>query len=171
LRPEQDALEQSGGPQITPAPDRLLKQLKFRIQDVDEKGKSIDKSVKPAKIVLQVLKRVHLVELTAKFEAEKAMPKKKGQRSVRDRYTDLLFPETIKYKRKKASRGKKGEEVSEEQRKQEKESEKERKKKRNQAKRTLDYWTKGLGEPLWRMTERFGYGILLRLPADVTESR
>jgi hypothetical protein len=138
---------------------------------VDEKGKSIDKSVKPAKIVLQVLKRVHLVELTAKFEAEKAMPKKKGQRSVRDRYTDLLFPETIKYKRKKASKGKKGKEVSEEQRKQEKEREKERKKKRNQAKRTLDYWTKGLGEPLWRMTERFGYGILLRLPADVTESR
>jgi myosin heavy subunit len=171
LRPEQDAVEQSGGPQTIPAPDRLLKQLKFRIQDVDEKGKSIDKSVKPAKVVLQVLKRVHLVELTAKFEAEKAMPKKKGQRSVRDKYTDLLFPETIKYKRKKASKGKKGEEVSEEQRKQEKESEKERKKKRNQAKRTLDYWTKGLGEPLWRMTERFGYGILLRLPADVTESR
>ncbi|KAH8797029.1 hypothetical protein F5882DRAFT_375186 [Hyaloscypha sp. PMI_1271] len=39
------------------------------------------------------------------------MPKKKGQRSVRDRYTNLLFPETIKYKRKKASRGKKGEEL------------------------------------------------------------
>jgi hypothetical protein len=94
------------------------------------------------------LKRVHLVELIAKFEAEKAIPKKKGQWSVRDRYTNLLFPEIIKYKRKKASKGKKGEEVSEEQRKQEKESEKERKKKRNQVKRTLDYWTKGLGEPL-----------------------
>jgi hypothetical protein len=41
---------------------------------VDEKGKSIDKSVKPVKIVLQVLKRVYLVELIAKFKAEKAMP-------------------------------------------------------------------------------------------------
>ena len=177
LRPEQDALEQSGGPQIIPAPDRRVNKLRFLIQDVDKKGKSIDKSVKPAKIVLQVLKRVHLVELTAKFEAEKAMPKKKGQPSVRDRYTDLLFPETIKYKRKKASRGgkgkevKKGKEVSEELRKQEKEREKERKKKRNQAKKTLDYWTIGLGEPLRRMAERFGNGILLRLPADVTESR
>lgn len=30
---------------------------------------------------------------------------------------------------------------------------------------------KGLGEPLRRMVERFGYGILLRLPLDVTESR
>jgi myosin heavy subunit len=168
LRPEQDALEQSGGPQIIPAPDRRLKQLKFLIKDVDEKGMSIDNSVKPAKIVLQVLKRVHLVELTAKFKAEKAMPKKKGQPSVRNRYTDLLFPETIKQKCKKASKGEKGKEVaSEEQKKQEEE----RRKKRNQAKKTLDYWTKGLGEPLWRMTERFGYGILLRLPADVTESR
>jgi hypothetical protein len=42
------------------------------------------------------------------------MPKKKGQWSIRDRYTNLLFLETIKYKRKKASKGKKGEEVSEE---------------------------------------------------------
>lgn len=73
-----------------------------------------EKFVKPAKIVLQVSKRVHLVELTAKFEAEKAASKTKGQPSVRDRYTDLLFLETIRHKRKKASKGKKGKEVSEE---------------------------------------------------------
>ena len=172
LRPEQDAFEQSGGLQIITAPDRLINQLRFRIEGVDENGESIDESVKSAKIVLQVLKRVYLVQLTAKFEAEKAAPKKKGQPSVRNRYTDLLFPETIKYKCKKASKGKEGKEVvSEEQRKQEEEGEEERKEKRNQAKKRLDYWTKGLGEPLRIMTERFGYGILLRLPADVTESR
>jgi hypothetical protein len=45
---------------------------------MDEKGKSINNFIKPAKIVLQVLKRVYLVELIAKFKAEKAMPKKKG---------------------------------------------------------------------------------------------
>jgi hypothetical protein len=45
---------------------------------MDEKGKSIDKSIKPAKIVLQVLKRVYLIELIAKFKAEKAISKKKG---------------------------------------------------------------------------------------------
>src|SRR5258706_317534 len=55
------------GPQMITAPDRRVKQLRFLIEDTDEKGKSVENCVKPAKIVLQVLKRVYLVELTANF--------------------------------------------------------------------------------------------------------
>ena len=52
------------------------------------------------------------MELIAKYieeiEAEKAAPKKRGQPSVKERYIDLIFPHTIKYKRKKARKVKKG---------------------------------------------------------------
>ena len=48
--------------------------------------------------------------------------------------------------------------------------EEERKVKCRKAKKRLDYW-KGLGEPLRKMVERFGVGILVRLPADITENR
>jgi hypothetical protein len=76
VRPDQDALERSGGPDEIPSRDRRLKQLKFIIEDVWEKEKSLE----IPKIVLQVSRRVHLVELTPKYmeelEAEKAAPKK-----------------------------------------------------------------------------------------------
>jgi hypothetical protein len=69
---------------------RRLKQLKFLIEDGSEK----EKSLKAPKWVLQVSKRVHLVELTAKYmeevEAEKAAPKKRGRPSVKERFTNLL---------------------------------------------------------------------------------
>jgi hypothetical protein len=44
------------------------------------------------------------------------------------------------------------------------------KKQRAKAKETLQYWLR-LGKPLWRITQGFGYGILLLLPDDVTEAR
>ncbi|KAH6667785.1 hypothetical protein B0J14DRAFT_675784 [Halenospora varia] len=79
------------------------------------------------------------------------MPKKRRKRelprlSPKDRFTDLLFPET-----------KGTEEWGEE-----------RKEARKKAKAKLSYWI-SLGEPLARMTQRFGYSILLRLPAKLTD--
>ena len=41
------------------------------------------------------------------IKAERAAPKKKRRLSVRERYIDLLYPHTIKYKSKKARKGKK----------------------------------------------------------------
>ncbi len=56
------------------------------------------------------------MELTAKYieeiEAENAEPKKRRRPSVKQRFTDLLFPHTIKCKSKKAKKGKKGRQVS-----------------------------------------------------------
>jgi len=102
VRPDQDALERSGGPDKIPTRDRRLKQLKFLIEDGLEKEKSLE----TPRIVLQVSRRGHLVELTAKYmeeiEAEKAALKKRYRPSVKERFTDLLFPHTIKYKSKKA---------------------------------------------------------------------
>ena len=75
---------------------------------------------------------------------------------------DVTSVEEIAGKGKKGKRrkgkGKKGTEVSKEVSKQEEE----RKVQRRKAKKRLDYW-KRLGEPLRRMVERFGSGILVRL--------
>ena len=62
VRPDQDAVERCGGPDETPTRDRRLKQLRFIIEDGWEKEQSLE----VPKIVLQVSRRVHLVELIAK---------------------------------------------------------------------------------------------------------
>lgn len=112
VRPDQDALERSAGTDKIPTRDRRLKQVKFILEDGWEKEKSLNVT----RIVLQISRRIHLVELTAKYmqeiEAERAAPKKRRQPSVKERYVDLLFPHTIKYKRKKARKGKKDKKVS-----------------------------------------------------------
>jgi hypothetical protein len=81
IRPNQDAVERSGGPDKVPTRHRRLKQLKFILEDGWEKEKSLE----IPKIALQVSRRIHLVELTAKYmedvEAEKAASKKRRQRS------------------------------------------------------------------------------------------
>ncbi|PMD51345.1 uncharacterized protein K444DRAFT_636657 [Hyaloscypha bicolor E] len=82
IRPDQDTLERSGGTDKVPTLDRRLKQLKFLIEDGAKYKEEI--------------------------EAEKAIPKKRGTLSIKQRFTNLLFPYTIKYKRKKAGKGKKG---------------------------------------------------------------
>jgi hypothetical protein len=174
IRPDQDALERSGGTDKVPALDRRLKQLKFLIEDGWEK----EKSLKAPKWVLQVSKRVHLAELRAKYEeeieAEKAIPKKRGTPSVKQRFTDLLFPHTIKYKRKKAGKGKKGKKakkgkkgrkVSDQKGHQVSEEEV-----REKAEDTFEYWIR-LGKPLWRMSQCYGLPILVILPKEVTETR
>jgi hypothetical protein len=172
LRPDQDALEQSGGPHKATGPDQRLKRLRFLIDSADSTKKSLNIS----RMVVQVLKRVHLVELAARYTEETDAPKKKGQPSVKERFTDLLFPETIQYKSKRASKRKKGVSKRKKAKQVSAESdgggkqEEEGKKQRAKAKEAFQYWLR-LGEPLWRITQSFGHGILLLLPDDVTEAR
>jgi hypothetical protein len=42
VRPDQDALEQGGGPDKIPTRDRRLKQVKFKLEDGWEKEKYLD---------------------------------------------------------------------------------------------------------------------------------
>jgi myosin heavy subunit len=169
IRPDQDALERSGGPDKISTRDRLVKQAKFKLEDGWAKEKSLDFP----KTVLQVLRRIALVELTAKYmeetEAdEAAAPKKRGRPSVKERYVDLLFPHSIKYKRKKkekkGKKGKRGKKVSDQKGQQVSEEEV-----REKAEKAFEYWLR-LGKPLWRMSKRYGLSILVLLPKEVTES-
>ena len=170
-RAGQGALERNEESHVATAKDRRLKQLKFLI----EREIETEKSLKTLKMVARVSKRVHLVELTATYmeekKAKKAASKRRRDRklprlSPMDRFTDLLFPETIKCKSEQTSRKKKGKQVS----KKEKCKQVSRKEEcpREAAKRTLEYWIR-LGEPLVRMAQRFGHGILLLLPKELTD--
>ena len=173
VRPDQDTLKQSGGPDRILTTDRRLKQLKFILEDSWEKEKSFE----TPKIVLQVSRRVHLAELVATYEAEKAKPRKEGQPSARQRFVNILFPHTIKdksatrkkgekTKRKKGEKGKKkGKKMNK--RKGEQLGEQEV---RQQAEGAFDYWIR-LGKPLWKMSQRYGPPILALLPKEVTETR
>ena len=170
VRPDQDALKQSGGPDKIPTRDRRLKQLKFILEDGWEKEKSFE----TLKIVLQVSRRLHLAELAATYEAEKATPQKQGQPSARQKFVNILFPHAIKVKSKKANERKKGEKSNKRKKgkkvsnqKGEQLSEQEV---REQAESTFDYWIR-LGKPLWRFSQRYGRPILVVLPKEVTETR
>ncbi|KAG0644963.1 Type V myosin heavy chain MYO2 [Hyphodiscus hymeniophilus] len=167
IRPDQNALKQSGGPDKISAMDRRLKQLKFILEDGWEKEKAFE----APKIVLQFSKRVHLAELVSMYEAEKAVPQKRGQPSAREKFVNIFFPHTIKDKSKKASRRKKGEKGNAKSKKVSKTkgeqlSEQEM---RQQAEGAFDYWIR-LGKPLWIMSQRYGAPILAVLPKEVTET-
>jgi hypothetical protein len=164
-------LKRSEGPDEVPTEDRRLKQLKFLIEDVGEK----EKSLKAPKLVLQVLKRIHLAELAAKYteetEAEAAAPKQPRRPSVKQRYVDLFFPHTINCRSKNARKGKntrkgkKGRQVSGQKGQQTSEEEV-----RKKAENAFQYWIR-LGKPLWRMSQCYGLPILVVLPKEVTEKR
>lgn len=150
---EQDTLD---GVPSTSSSDQRLRNLK---------NVTLNKSIKGMEIVSRVKKRVHLAELAGKYmeeaAARKAEPKKSGEKtlhrlSVKDRYTDLLFPETITNNGKQLSKeeGKQllnGESGS-----------------REKAKEKLEYWM-SLGEPLAMMAQRYGNGIILLLPKKLTD--
>jgi len=105
VRPDQDALEHIGGPPRVTTRDRRLKQLRFLIEDGSEREQSLN----ALKWVFQVSKRVHLVELTAKYteevEAKKAELIKGRRSSVKERFTDLLFSHMTNCKSKKGKQG------------------------------------------------------------------
>jgi hypothetical protein len=93
-----------------------------------------------------------LAELTGRFlkerDAWKTAPRKRRKPneirlSPTDRFVNVFFPETMMYKGKHISQEKKEE--------------------RYAAKEKFERWIR-LGEPLARMVQRFGYGILLLLP-------
>ncbi|KAL5344305.1 hypothetical protein ACLOAV_010734 [Pseudogymnoascus australis] len=110
------------------------------------------------KIVARVFKRVYLAELARKYKEEtaarKAEPKTKSKDnlpvlSVKNRYTNVLFPETI------TCEG-------------EQQSKKEENGPRKKAKGKLEYWLKS-GELVAMMAQRFGIGIILLLPKKLTD--
>ncbi|KUJ06914.1 uncharacterized protein LY89DRAFT_743550 [Mollisia scopiformis] len=177
IRPDQDALERSGGPDKIPTGDRRLKQVKFILEDGWAKEKSLD----IPKIVLQVSRRIHLVELIAKYmedieakkatskkwpiEAKKTTSKKRRQPTVKETYVDLLFPHTINYKGKKARKRKKGKKVRDQKGRQVSGEEV-----REKAEKRFEYFIR-LGKPLWKMSECYGLSVLAILPKEVTETR
>jgi hypothetical protein len=151
-------LDQAGRQLSTISSDLRLTQLRYLIKN----WVSLERSLKATQVVVRVSKRVHLVELVSKFmeerEARKSMTKRKrGGPSPNERFTDLLFPETIGYKQahkpktRRANSNEKGDNP------------------RERAKRTFEYWIR-LGLPLMRMAQRFGIGILLLLPEDLTDA-
>tara|TARA_R110002060_G_scaffold50670_1_gene61570 strand:- start:2124 stop:2504 length:381 start_codon:yes stop_codon:yes gene_type:complete len=110
-------------------------------------------------------------------DADKAAPKDGRQPTVKERYVDLLFPQTVKHtskntgKGKKSGKGKKrekgkkrrkgssqtGEQLSPEE-------------VRAQAEDRFEYWIR-LGSPLWEWSQKYGLAILVILPKEVTNSR
>jgi len=133
--------------------DQRLRELKNCIIRQEE----TDKLINITRLVARLSKRVYLAELIGKYieetAARKAELKTKRMKnlrrlSVNDRFTDLLFPETIKCKGKQLSEKEKS--------------------LREKAKQKLEYWIR-LGKPLARMVQRFGSGILLLLPKKLTD--
>jgi len=154
-----DASEQDASPDISSS-DQRLRELKNRIVR-DEKE---EKSLNHRRIAVRISKRVALAELIGRYikerEARRAVPKKRRKKqlprsSPKDRFTDLLFPETIKYKVDKKT---KGMQVIEE------------KGPRENAKKKLDYWIQ-LGEPLARMAQCYGIAIVPLLPEKLTDKK
>ena len=107
-------MEQCGGLDETSSRDRRLKQLGLMIEDGWEKEESLE----APKMVPQILRRVHLAELTAKYieevdaeraegEAGKAAPKESRQPTIKERFVNLLFPHTIKHANKNIGKARK----------------------------------------------------------------
>lgn len=149
-----DSLDRLERPVHSINSDLRLSQLRYLIGN----WTLLEKSLRASQLVARVSKRVHLVELVGRFVEErgarKAVAKRKRRGpSTNEKFTDLLFPETIvrKPKLSRADNKEKGDNP------------------RERAKRTLEYWI-WLGEPLLAMAQRFGIGILLLLLEDLTDA-
>ncbi|KFY09645.1 hypothetical protein V492_05415 [Pseudogymnoascus sp. VKM F-4246] len=146
---------------LTSLSDQRLRELKVGIL-IQQKT---EKSLKSMKIVARVFKRVYLAELAGKYKAETAARKaeSKSRRkknlatlSVKNRYTDVLFPESIMCEDRHQSK-EKGKRLS-----------KKENCPRKKAKGKLEYWLKS-GKLLAMMVQRFGVGIILLLPKKLTD--
>ncbi|KAG9230474.1 hypothetical protein BJ875DRAFT_444987 [Amylocarpus encephaloides] len=121
---------------------------------------------------LQRIKSIGVLEDCQRFcyiymeelEAGRGFPKKRHRPSVKERFIDVLFPHTIKYKSEKGRKRKKGRKVSDT-----KARELSEQKVREKAEKKFEYYMR-LGKPLWRMSQRYGLGILLVLLKEVTET-
>jgi hypothetical protein len=132
--------------------DQRLRELR----DYIERDEETEKSIKVSKRMVGVLKRFHLAELIARFIEERdtweTAPKKRRKPnetrlSPLDRFVNILFPETIKYKGKNISQ--------------------EEKEKRPAAKEKFEKWVR-CGEPWARMVQHFSYGIILLTPDNLS---
>jgi hypothetical protein len=145
----------------TPSLDERLRELKVGII-IQE---NTEKSIKSRKIVARVLKRVYLSELAGRYmeetRARNAEPKTRRRKnlpalSVKNRFTNLLFPESLTCNGKQQSK-EKGKQVS-----------KKGNGPRKKAKEKLEYWL-SLGELLAMMAQRYGIGMILLLPKKLTD--
>jgi hypothetical protein len=153
-----DATEGGAGPDIISASDQRNRELKTRIISNEED----EKSIQQWRIAVRISKRVALAELIGNYieerDARRAVPRKRRkkqlpQSSPKDRFIDLLFPETIKYKGEQLS---KMAQVIED------------KGPREDAKKKFDYWIQ-LGEPLAAMAQRYGIALVALLPKTLTD--
>jgi hypothetical protein len=167
-----DPLEHDVDPGPILASDERLRMLKYCIVR-DEKA---ERTVRNLAVAFRISKRVALAELIGRYieerDARRAMTKTQrkvlGPRSsVKDRFTDLLFPETIQYKKChfiERAEGKEGENgrgtqmttVDNE------------RDPRQKAKQQFGYWIT-LGEPLAWMAQCYGYPIIALLPDSLTD--
>ena len=148
----EDIPRQIGSLDIVTASDQRLRELKDCIIRDEKTKKSPNVSTRNA----QVSERLHLAEMISRFieerDAWKTTPKKRRKRneirlSPRDRFVNVLFPETMKHK---------GERISQE-----------KKEKRHAAKEKFECWIR-LGEPWARMVQRYGYFIILLIPKELS---
>lgn len=164
-------MERYGGPDEILTRDRLLKQLGFMIEDGWEKEESLE----APKMVFQILRRVHLAELTAKYmedvdaekaeaEAGKAAPKRGRQLTVKERFVNLLFPHTTKHTNKNTGKEKKSRKGSSQTGEQSSPEAV-----RAQAEDKFEYWMR-LGKPLCKWSQRYGLPFLVILPKEVTQT-
>jgi hypothetical protein len=132
--------------------DQRLRELRDHIKR-DEETKKSHKVLSRKSLVSE---RLHLAELTGRYIKEKeawktASKKRRKPNEIRlsptDRFVNVFFPETMMYK---------GEHISQE-----------KKKKWNAAKEKFWRWIRS-GEPWAGMAQRFGYGILLPLPDELS---
>ena len=139
-------------PDTTSASDRRLRELKDYIICLE----TAERMMKCLRVVIRISKRVALAEMISRYleerDARAAMLRNRRKlelprSSPKDRFTDLLFPDTCKtygFGDLKNDARKK-------------------------AKEKLSYWS-SLGEPLAQMTQRFGYGFLALLPMKLTDN-
>jgi hypothetical protein len=158
-----DAPEGGTSLDIISASDQRLRKLKNRIISDEED----EKSIRQWRIAVRISKRVSLAELIGKYieerDARRVVPKKRRKKqlprsSPKDRFIDLLFPETFKYNGKRLSKMAQGMQVIK------------KKGPREDAKKKFDYWIQ-LGEPLAVMAQRYGIALLALLPETLTDKK
>jgi hypothetical protein len=150
------AVQEIPRPKPLPTPwSHCLRPKAETAQFLIESEVETEMSLKISRMVVRVSERVHLVELTARYmeenEAKRAAPKRDGIESWLDYHLWIGLPTS--------SSQKKGNQLSQKEGCP-----------REAAKRTLEYWIR-LGEPLVRMAQRFGHGILLLLPENLTDKK
>ena len=138
-----------------------------RVQELTSCILQEEKESEQVKVMASLIllrKRVHLAELigmyleevqSRKDEPRSIKRKMPGRPTVKDRFLDLIFPDTIDWKDRQPSKKESGQDEEDNP--------------RDTARGKFKYWIQ-LGEPLARMSQRFGVGIVPRLPKTLTDT-